>query len=267
MKFTGQYPYVIYTKITNRTAGDICLASSPERCLPPDPESQRMNDQADPTEPQHGLTPWLWRRRRTRLGVSAAIGSVATGLTVALGNWQYAPSVGWDATAIVFCGTVWLGVWPLSAELTAARATGEDPSRTTSDVLTLGASVASLVAVGIVLAAGHAAHDVERGLLAGLGLGTVAVSWFTVHTIFTLRYATLYYTGPRGGIDFNSPELPSYRDFAYIALTLGMTFQVSDTSLQTTQMRETALRHSLLSYLFGSVILATAINLVAGLGS
>lgn len=64
--------------------------------------------------------------------------------------------------------------------------------------LTLSASVASLAAVGIVLVAGHAARDIERGLLAGLGLGTVAVSWFTVQTIFTLRYATLYYTEPIG---------------------------------------------------------------------
>jgi uncharacterized membrane protein len=199
--------------------------------------------------------------------MSAACGAIATGLTVAFGNWEYAPCVGWDATAIVFCGTVWLGVWPLSAELTAVRATGEDPSRATSDGLTLGASVASLIAVAIVLVAGHDAHDIERGVLAGLGFGTVAVSWFTVHTIFTLRYATLYYTHPRGGIDFNGPELPSYRDFAYLALTLGMTFQVSDTSLQTTQMRQTALRHALLSYLFGSIILASAINLIAGLGS
>jgi uncharacterized membrane protein len=214
----------------------------------------------------HGLTRWLWRRRRTRLAVSAAFGAVAAALTAALGNWQYAPAIGWDATAIVFCGTVWLGVWPLSAELTAERATREDPSRATSDVLTLGASVASLVAVGIVLAAGHAAHDIERGMLAGLGLVTVAVSWFTVHTIFTLRYATLYYADPAGGIDFNTRDRPSYRDFAYLALTMGMTFQVSDTNLRTTQLRTTALRHALLSYLFGSVILATAINLIAGLG-
>ena len=126
--------------------------------------------------------------------------------------------------------------------------------------------MASLAAVGIVLVAGHAARDIERGLLAGLGLGTVAVSWFTVQTIFTLRYATLYYTEPIGGIDFNAYELPSYRAFAYLALTIGMTFQVSDTDLRSTQIRTAALKNALLSYLFGSVILATAINLIAGLG-
>ena len=94
---------------------------------------------------------------------------------------------------------------------------------------------------------------------------SVAVSWFTVHTVFLLRYALLYYAAPEGGIDFKMHERPSYRDFAYVALTLGMTFQVSDTDLRSTQMRATALRHALLSYLFGAVILAVAINLVATL--
>ena len=44
-----------------------------------------------------------------------------------------------------------------------------------------------------------------------------------------------------------------------------MTFQVSDTDLETKPIRATALRHSLLSYLFGAVVLATTVNLVAGL--
>ena len=56
-----------------------------------------------------------------------------------------------------------------------------------------------------------------------------------------------------------------YIDFAYLALTIGMTFQVSDTNLKTTSIRRTALRHALLSYAFGTLIIATTINLVAGL--
>jgi uncharacterized membrane protein len=46
-----------------------------------------------------------------------------------------------------------------------------------------------------------------------------------------------------------------------------MTYQVSDTDLQTRTIRVTALRHMLLSYFLGAVGLATVINLVAGLGS
>lgn len=225
-----------------------------------------MIDRDDPSERRHRLARWLWFRRRTRLAMSAALGAVAAALTAAFGSWIYAPAIGWDVTALFFVATVWLGIWPLSAETTGQRATREDPSRATSDVLTLCASVASLVAVGVVLVRAHSAHGVEQGMLAGLGLLSVAVSWLTVHTIFTLRYALLYYADPEGGIDFNQQDRPSYRDFAYLAMTIGMTFQVSDTNLQSTDIRTTALRHGLLSYLFGAIILAAAVNLIAGLG-
>jgi uncharacterized membrane protein len=46
-----------------------------------------------------------------------------------------------------------------------------------------------------------------------------------------------------------------------------MTFQVSDTDLLSREICHTALRHALLAYLFGAVILAGTVNLVAGLGA
>jgi uncharacterized membrane protein len=98
-----------------------------------------------------------------------------------------------------------------------------------------------------------------------VAISSVVLSWAVVHTIFTLRYARLYYVGTDGGIDFNQDQPPRYTDFAYLAFTLGMTFQVSDTDLKTSTIRATALRHALLSYLFGAVIIAVTINLVAGL--
>ena len=81
-----------------------------------------------------------------------------------------------------------------------------------------------------------------------------------------LRYARLYYEGEDGGVDFHQDGKPRYSDFAYLAFTIGMTFQVSDTELTAKVMRRTAIRHALLSYLFGAVIIATMINLIAGLG-
>jgi len=105
----------------------------------------------------------------------------------------------------------------------------------------------------------------QQGIQAGVAVLSVALSWVLLHTLFTLRYASLYYSGVDGGVDFNQAAPPSYGDFAYLAFTLGMTFQVSDTNIEDHSVRMTALRHGLLSYLFGSVILATLINLVAGL--
>ena len=86
-----------------------------------------------------------------------------------------------------------------------------------------------------------------------------------MHTLYAARYARLYYTPPIGGVDFNDDEPPAYSDFAYLAFTLGMTYQVSDTSLRGRAMRRTALWHALLSYLLGAVIIAATINLLAGL--
>ena len=70
--------------------------------------------------------------------------------------------------------------------------------------------------------------------------------------------------GPDGGIDFGSDGPPDYKDFAYLAFTIGMTYQVSDTVLQTRRFRRTALQHALTSYVFGVVIVAMTLNVIAG---
>jgi uncharacterized membrane protein len=190
--------------------------------------------------------------------------AVATG---AVGAWGYAPLVGWDSAAVVFTAWAWLVIGPMSSSATSSYATREDPGRAVTDLIVLIASVASLGAVGLVLVQASTAKGAQQSLIAALGVGSVALSWFTVHTLFTLRYARLYYTGEDGGVDFNQDAPPRYLDFAYLAFTIGMTFQVSDTDLQSPAIRHSALRHALLSYLFGAVILATTINLVAGLGT
>jgi uncharacterized membrane protein len=103
-------------------------------------------------------------------------------------------------------------------------------------------------------------------LLTGIAVFTVFLSWFTVHTLFVLRYAHLYYGEPAGGIDFaNQRETPDYMDFVYVAFTVGMTFQVSDTGITDRRIRRTVIRHAMLSYLFGTVIVGVAINVVGNL--
>jgi uncharacterized membrane protein len=201
-----------------------------------------------------------------RLAVVAAVGLIAAIITLLLGTPNYAPAVGWDVAATALLLWVWLTIWPMSSDDTAAHATREDPTRPVSDIVLLGASVVSLAAVGFFLVQASAAKGATQDMLAAVGVATVALSWIVVHTVFTLRYALLYHAGHDGGIDFNQSTPPRYSDFAYLAFTLGMTFQVSDTDLKTPAIRATALRHALLSYLFGAVIVATTINLVAGLG-
>jgi len=195
----------------------------------------------------------------------AAVGLLAGLATGLLDNWLLAPATGWAAAAVLYIGWVWFSIAPMDAATTAAHATREDPSRGITDLLLILASLASLGSILIVLLQARAAMGAGQVLLAGLAVGVVALSWVLVHTLFTLRYASLYYADEDGGVDFNQSEPPRYADFAYLSFTLGMTFQVSDTSLTSTTVRATALRHALMSFLFGSIILATLINLVAGL--
>jgi uncharacterized membrane protein len=202
-----------------------------------------------------------------RLIVALGAGVVAGVVTVALGSAKFAPAVGWDVAALTLLIWLWTTIWPMGADQTAKHATREDPTRAVGDLVLLATAVASLAAVGFFLLQASSASGATRSILAGLGVGTIALSWLTVHTVFTLRYALLYYSGRDSGIAFNQPTPPRYSDFAYVAFTIGMTFQVSDTNLQTPAIRATALRQALLSYLFGAIIIATMINLVAGLGS
>jgi uncharacterized membrane protein len=197
-------------------------------------------------------------------GVVGAVVGVAVGVAA---GWTYAPAAGWTAAAAVLVIRTWLVIGRMDAEQTAAHATREDPARALTDLIVLIASVASLAGVVYLLAAGSGGHDAGEAIAAGLGIASVVGAWTVVHTVFTLRYALLYCTDDAGGIDFNQSGDPAYVDFAYLAFTLGMTYQVSDTDLQTRPIRATALRHALLSYLLGAVVLATVINLVAGLGS
>ncbi|NEM90335.1 DUF1345 domain-containing protein [Galbitalea soli] len=197
----------------------------------------------------------------------AAVGVIVGFVVALLGVAQYAPIAGWLAAAATYLLWVWPRIGPMGPEETSAHATREDPRVGTTDVLLLLGSVASIVAVVVLLAQAKNATGIAKDLVPLLAVFSIAASWFLVHTLFTLRYARLYYTDGAGGVDFKQKAGPRYADFAYLAFTLGMTFQVSDTDLQNTRIRATALRHALLSYLFGSVILAATVNLIAGLAN
>jgi uncharacterized membrane protein len=192
-------------------------------------------------------------------------GLLVFAIAAGTGHWSVAPLIAWDVAALVYLMWMWSTIWPLDHVLTKKFALREDPSRALADAILIIASTASLLAVALVLAKAAGSEGWLRLAEIALGVVSVVVSWSVVHTIFALRYAELFYQAPAGGIDFKDKQQPAYTDFAYLAFTIGMTFQVSDTELQTHKFRSTVLKHALISYLFGTVIVATTINLIAGL--
>jgi uncharacterized membrane protein len=211
----------------------------------------------------------LSRQKRVviRLALAATVGlAVSTAVGVSAGS-TYAPAVGWIAAASVYLGWTWFVVFPMNAERTRNHVGPEDaPRGWASDVIVLLACVASLVGVGHLLAAGLK-HGAERDVAAAVGVVSIVAAWLVVHTVFSLRYADVYYSNAGGGIKFKGTEEPWFQDFLYLGFTIGIAYQVSDTELETRQLRRIALCQVLFSYFFGAVILAVTINLVVGLSS
>jgi uncharacterized membrane protein len=200
-----------------------------------------------------------------RCSIAAALGILAgVGAALAL-TWQAAVLVGWDAAALCYLVWTWTTIATLDPSGTKRHANVEDGSRRTAEGIVLAAGVALLAAVGLVLIKAGQSHGGTKAYLITIGILSVVLSWATVHTVFTLRYTRSHYQSPEGGVDFNEKDPPAYLDFAYLAFTIGMTFQVSDTDLTTKPIRRLALSHALMSYLFGAVIIALSINIVASL--
>lgn len=199
----------------------------------------------------------------TRLLLSATVG-VVVGISFGFaGQAKYGPLAAWDAAAIFYVASVFISVFKFDATMVKSHALRENPARVVSDGLLIFASVASLLAVGLLLVQSAHADASERIGAISLGLLSIIVSWVLIHTVFMLNYARLYYGSPEGGISFG--YAPSYTDFAYLAFTVGMTFQVSDTAITRRGIRMTLLKHALLSYVFGTAIIAATINFLAGL--
>ncbi len=203
-----------------------------------------------------------------RLLASTSLGATALACSVLVGaSWSVAGAIGWDVAALSFLLSIWAFATRLDAKATARVARAEDGSRPVADAILIAASIASLLGVAFILVDASARSGSTKGLLIALAVSGVIAAWAVAHTVYTLRYARLYYGDPIGGIDFHVDDPPDYLDFAYVALTIGMTFQVSDTDLTAKPIRRTAVRHALLSYVFGAVILAITINIVGTLAS
>jgi uncharacterized membrane protein len=201
---------------------------------------------------------------RSRLALSAAVGVVVFIPVFIFAEWQVAVLAGWDATAAVFVLSVYLTLRGADSARTSELARKEDDSRVVAEAILVGASVFSLVGVVFALLAARGMQRDLKTAITAIVVVSVLFSWAAVHVIFMLRYARLYYAED-GGINFHTDEAPDYNDFLYVALTLGMTFQVSDTDLNSRAIRRTALRHALLSYMFGVAVFATTINIIGTL--
>ncbi|HWU24733.1 MAG TPA: DUF1345 domain-containing protein [Candidatus Paceibacterota bacterium] len=208
---------------------------------------------------------WLSLPVVIRFVIASVIGGAAAYGVGHWLSWEYTPLVFWDVTVLIISLGLWIAIRSMSATETKAHATKDDPGRGTVSAILLLASFASLAGVLVLLIDTHNANGLFEALDIVLGIGSVIASWVLIHLLHTLRYADLYFKGGKA-IDFHDSEEPTYQDFAYVAFTIGMTYQVSDTDFTTREIRTAARQHAVISYVFGTAIIATVINTLASLG-
>ncbi len=213
---------------------------------------------------------WVgWHAPAMRRAVTVIVAGLIVGVVLLpFVTWGLALIGGWDAAALAFLLTTWPIIIGADSSFAAQLAAREDETAGSARALLVGASVASLAGVGYGLNLAGREGGLQRVLLIGVAVLTVMLSWTVVNTVYTLRYADQHFGSARGGIafgDWDGQQRPSYRDFAYVAFTIGMTYQVSDTTLRDPQIRRTVLGHAILSYLFGVVIVAGSVSLISGL--
>jgi uncharacterized membrane protein len=215
----------------------------------------------------HGFPRHVPRQSHARLIAAGAAGAVAALLMPARLGLVSRLLAGWDLAALVLATFAWAIILGSGVEETQHNAGKHDPGARAVGLLVIVASAASLLATAVIVRQARNCPPETRELFVALCIVAVAAAWVLTHTAYTLRYAHLYYRDDEegvGGLSLPADAAPAYADFAYFAFTIGMCFQVSDIAVSSPQIRRAVLGHSILSFLYNTAILATAINLAVG---
>jgi uncharacterized membrane protein len=204
------------------------------------------------------------KRPTGRLFLSVAVGGAAMLLTPGAPPWPLRSMIGWDVAALALLAQAWWILLTSDARTTELRASDEDPGHYPVFVTAVLSSLFSLFAATLVLRMMH--HQSSGVVWVVIALVSVGLSWFLTHTAYTFHYAHLYYKpNGCGGLIFPATPKPCDMDFAYYAFTLGMAFQVSDVQVEAPDIRRTTLGHALISFVFNTMILALALNVMFAL--
>jgi uncharacterized membrane protein len=213
---------------------------------------------------KHRWRPLHFIRARPRLLIALAIFVIASGALIETGmRISNAVLLGFDLGAIVFLAILARLFNQSSPTRMRRQAKAQDTGRW--GILWSGIVLSSVVLVAL----SNELHVAKAGGLPALVVGVLSVvlTWLFLNIMFAMHYAHGFY-GDYGekhtGLDFPDTPEPDYWDFAYFAIVIGMTFQVSDVQITSRYLRRVALLHSIIAFFFNVFIIAITVNIVAG---
>ncbi len=179
---------------------------------------------------------------------------------------------------IAFAGTmlfiVWSTILVFHPKEISHVANEQDTTRLFMFLFVVASAFISLFAIVLLLKSAPTEKGINHHII--LSATSVFFSWVLMHTVFTIRYAHLFYTYPtreeqekgeqhHGGLDFPQTPHPDFLDFAYFSFVLGMTFQVADVNITASNIRRLALLHGFLAFVYNTIIVALSINIISGM--
>ncbi len=221
---------------------------------------------------EHPSASLRFRVAHVRASTRLIVALLASGLTYVVLPRSIAGEVravaSWDAFALVALLLTWTTILTLTPRQICTLAQREDPSRAASLILVILGAAASLLAVIVLLQESMKMTGIDKTQAIVLAMSAVLLAWTLIHTVFTLRYAHLYYDVPDGGTMLEFPglaELPDYLDFAYFAFVIGMTAQTADVNIHDRTIRRWALMHGLIAFSFNTAVVALSIGILTSL--
>jgi uncharacterized membrane protein len=214
----------------------------------------------------------LWRYRLRGFGIAGLIGLA---IFFFAPNWLHSTTrfvAAFDGGALSFLLATWLTVMHRDPMRTKARAAIEDPGRNVVFLAIFAAVIAGFASAIVIIGRGpRMTSPRETAVVYTLGIAAVIIGWFLIHTLYTFRYAHLYYYDcdddgvAQRGLLFPGKHDPSDYDFAYFSFVFGMTFQVSDVEITDPGVRRIAMQHGLISFFYNLSIFGLVVNLLSGL--
>lgn len=177
--------------------------------------------------------------------------------------------IAWDTFSLTLITLSWVTFFNTNSEELRSQAEKQDESRYAIFLIVLASVCVSLIGILVSMKNTHESL-VHKELHTFFSMVGVGMSWFLLHTTFTLRYTHLYYSSTdelnHGGIEFPGKcDTPDYLDFAYFSFVIGMTSQVSDVQISSRAVRRVVLLHGLISFVFNAIIVALTISSLANL--
>jgi uncharacterized membrane protein len=203
-----------------------------------------------------------------KLWIAAFVGVVLVLALPSRWDWIVRVLAGWNGAVFLLVPLTYAWMRKLDARALRARYQEEDPTAPLILLVTVISALLSVLGIIALLSTARQVPSGERVAHLLLACTTIVSSWALVHTMFTIRYADMFYSvldGDAPPLSFPDTAEPLFWDFVYFAFTIGVACQTADVSTRQTDIRKMVIIHSVIAFVFNLAILGFAINVSAGL--